>query len=561
MECNNALVTIEKVEPYGGPCKSTLYGSLVTTEAGYWWRYGNCVHNLARAFAERMVMRTHSFSMNSFARMVAVSIHLSQYTPFLMPVSPFLLAYRSGVGCRKGRKYLGGADRLLTRGVTDADADLTAFIKDENYPGFSVGSTMPWEFKGRKRIPRPIQFAKPVWYAALSQYTIPFEEWFLQLDFSSFCFPENGPSGRVIGKGLSLDARARVLRSKWDRFSEPVAFCLDGSKWDRQVNVAQLIACMVFIASCFGWPEDLVHMLMVQMVHYGEVKTMGYVFRYWLYGRRASGHLDTGDGNCLIFMIILISCLWDHVAWSHSWDFVVDGDDCVFFCEAADFDTAKSQIISGFTAAGHNLTVESVANQFQQITWCQSHPVRVLRDTCLVWTMCRDPRVIISKAYVHPNYSTTDKRCWKHLYMVALGELVLGRGLPIIQSWALKVLKEAKRRGVRPFDVTNVNSSLYRNLKSYLIEIGLHSELYRLPSPLTSVKGLDQLAIHASLLNRFSPQPILSDTRYDVWVAFGIDSATQIECESTICPPNWTHVYHEVGEELFTGFRAHNWAH
>jgi hypothetical protein len=449
------------------------------------------------------------------------------------------LAINAGLSTAKGRKYVEAAAEYRRRGVCAKDARLSMFIKEENYPFEEVFSSNSmvhfffenswFEIKRENRIPRPIQHRRPVWFIAASQYFLPLEHEILPMTAEQLGF---GPSElRVFGKGLSIFSKAELLAEKFSRFQDPVAFCADGSKWDRQVNEFLLVVELLFYLP-FIHPDDhqefiwlFMHQVYNKGFYYGKACTI----RYSTVGGRCSGDLNTGLGNCVIFFIILASCLIDPKTNRprFSVEFAIDGDDAIIICERSCFEELVTYIKEGFRLHGHTLTVEGVADDLRNVVWCQGRPVRVGLDNR--WVLMRDPRVVIGKALTSDKY--VGSKPLDHLYVIALGELVLARGCPVVQSWCVSTMEYCRSKGATLRPYFSNQEGLYRRLRDYLVEIGMETELFRLKHHDFPNSAIDMAALHAKMLTVFRPLDVTRQSRDDYEVAFGISSSAQIQLE------------------------------
>jgi hypothetical protein len=474
-------------------------------------------------------------------RLLATSFRLAASIPQLPLGHELDLARSAGLFTKKGQKYALAAASWRKFGVDEKHAREKAFVKDENYKFWidedsaayfeaEAGADVEQELlntggcKRSERIPRIIRFRRPEWFVAISRFLLPFEHFLLPRPFEEWGLPAGGPSGRVIGKGLSHRTRADLLLAKWNHYDSPVAFCIDGSKWDRQVNEWQLLASMVVMLAAFDdWRAEFSWMLFRQMITMGVVYVDGYRIDYELFGSRASGDINTGAGNCLIFFIILVTAMIspDWQSWRVGFDFAVDGDDCIVLCEQRDLPLVSRLITTTFFEAGHNVTVEGVALEFEDITWCQCHPVLVAD----AWIMVRDPRAAIGKALVSPKYAASDKAAASHLYAVAMGEAIIGQGVPMVQAWARHAMEAALAAGATPFSLRPDDSSTYRRLLTYLEEAEIFDILP--PQGAAAVEWRDFRAIHWSIVEQYPALPISAETRASFARAFGISEAMQ----------------------------------
>jgi hypothetical protein len=509
---------------------------------GEYWQYANCIHNFVRGVDERVLSKTHVCDDRFAPFLFLAAFLLARGVPPLETSSTRQLAVNAGIFSEKGKRYQYAADRLERCGLPKDAENLKGMVKIENY-AYKLNAKNPYdhsECKDRARIPRIVWFAAWEWFVHASVYMLSFEHWFLNVDFSVFGLPPGGPSGRVIGKGLSHKARADLLAQKMARFKRPVVFSMDGSKWDRQVNEVQLVAAAIVVAAAFS-STTLADILLRQVGRKAKVRFGDYIVLVTILAGRFSGDLDTGFGNCLIFLIVLVATLFDFEtqSWKVEFDTAIDGDDALGICEEEDFERMRTLIIRGFYLAGHDLTDEGATTEFEGIVWCQCHPVLVSSGNHV---MVRDPRVAISKAYSSTKYASSAQAAMDHLYMVALGEYILGIGVPVMQEWAYNTMQNCLKAGAKPFRLKQDNSSTYRRLRDYLLEVGLFETLP--PNSVVLKHWRDYRAIHSSIVDLYSKEAITQEARLSLERAFGISLHEQLLLESCSVEINF-----EFGEQ------------
>jgi hypothetical protein len=134
-----------------------------------------------------------------------------------------------------------------------------------------------------------------------------------------------------------------------------------------------------------------------------------------------------------------------------------------------------------------------VAEHFQQITYCQSSPIRVNDGSGnLIWKMIKTPiRSMSRMAYAEVRYARIIDR---YIAGVALCELACNMGVPILQDHSVRALSWVT-----------------------------HSR------PLGSI---EKAPAQDALVGTLSIIPVLNETREDFEVAFGLGIPEQLEYES-----------------------------
>ena len=143
-----------------------------------------------------------------------------------------------------------------------------------------------------------------------------------------------------------------------------------------------------------------------------------------------SGDANTAAGNCVI-MACMLAAFGKHIG--RKFTFLCDGDDSGFFHSGPPI--SNEEVVVFFRQFGMSMKVEARPTCFEEINFCQSKPV--LCDGR--YTMIRDPFKILSKLGVTPKLANPTARA-KYVRTVALGELSLSRGCPVVQPFLERVI-------------------------------------------------------------------------------------------------------------------------
>nr|QHD64746.1 RdRp [Plasmopara viticola lesion associated ambiguivirus 2] len=333
-------------------------------------------------------------------------------------VSP--VSHRDIVLGYKGRmrtRYEEAERSLLEDGpVVSADARLGAFLKAEKFNGMQKVA------KPRMIFPRSYRYnlelatrLKPFEHALWPKLRAP-KRWGV-------------PRTRVVGKGLGPRARASLVVKKFEGIGAGcVCFEVDASSWEAHQDEWQLVEEHRIYAAAFPGDSQLQSLLAKQLRNKGV--TSGGV-KFSRVGGRASGDLNTGMGNTLLMLAICDSVL--RRFGLSKYDLLVDGDNALIFLPGSE----ATPVIEGFhqralECSGHEMVLERPVTVIEEVRFGQSAPVCV--DG--VWTMCRDYRKIFSQgtsSHVHLRHR---KFALSFLRGVALCELSLAQGLPLVQVWA-----------------------------------------------------------------------------------------------------------------------------
>ncbi len=292
----------------------------------------------------------------------------------------------------------------------------------------------------------------------------------------------------TVIKGVNADRSAELLRHKWDRFDDPVAIGLDAEKFDMHVSVWALKYEHSFYTDLFPGSKELRNMLKMQLRNRGSARCDDGVVRFSMEGTRASGDLNTSLGNC----ILMCAMVWVYCeVRGVNAELANNGDDCVVFMERADLQRFTEGLDDWFKKRGFSMKVEEPVYEFEQLEFCQTHPVqlgtgwRMVRNysACLL----KDPICLMSI----PNAKVLRKWMW------AVGECggVLAAGVPVLSAF----YGAFQRNGIK-------------------CSTGMQEEVYRGRSQLQLAKGL-------------TSGEITPTARVSFYYAFGLLPEEQIAME------------------------------
>jgi len=223
-----------------------------------------------------------------------------------------------------------------------------------------------------------------------------------------------------------------------------------------------------------------------------QIKQGGYTqngLKYKTTGHRMSGEYTTSDGNSLLNYAMLI--VWCKQSNIEHYRICVNGDDSVVIIEREDF--AKLKPLSFFNNFNMETEMDRAVTDFQRISYCQSSPIRVMKDGELKWYMVKEPRRSISRlCYTDYNHLNSLPRI---ISSIGLCELAISSGVPLMQAVALKILRAGEL--AKPLGGFN-----------------------KYPAAISG--------------NDIEFKPILDVTRQDFEIAFGIDMLEQINTEASI---------------------------
>lgn len=400
--------------------------------SGVWTPFAHCdcIHNQERALVGRVLgsvpqptpagLRVLNKVARSFRRTLprVESQHVS-----VMP--------NSYADPKKRARYLTGMEEYLRCGIDRSDAKLSMFVKFEKLNPKKVNPD-----------PRAIQFRTPKYCVALGQHLQPVEHMIYEYQgVGGF------PRGRLIGKGLNGPQRARLLAEKFDQFKSPVVVSIDMSRFDQHVSKELLVIEHSIYSHCNPDPE-LRKLLSWQRRSKGR-SSQG--IKYEMLGRRASGDMNTGLGNSVLMLLMI------HASLPFQYNTVVDGDDALIFTEQCNLGWLQENLSSCMLEFGMEVKLENITREFSKIRWCQCSPIQTANGL----TMVRDPLKVLSHGFSGAKYFDTPVARARLMATIGAGELALNSGVPILQEYALLLLRSTSEKQLAFYELENAER--YKN--------------------------------------------------------------------------------------------------
>lgn len=374
---------------------------------------------------------------------------------------------------RKQGIYRRAAASLALKAVNRADSFVSTFVKAEKVN--LAAKPDP--------VPRVIQPRSPRYLLEVGRYLKKFEKELLR-GFRKICGYD------VILKGMNATEVAEQMRENWESFKDPVAIGLDASRFDQHVSKEALLYEHSIYNGVFR-NKELASLLEMQLHNRGIGRAEGQRLDYRVEGKRMSGDINTGMGNCLIMTSIILAIMWDI---GISFRLSNNGDDCVLFLERADLAKLAS-LGARALEYGFNIITEAPVYVFEQVVFCQAQPVY----TSTGWRMTRDPRTAMSKDCVSLLGwdNEGDIRAWA--YAIGQCGLSLTTGIPVWQHWYARILGYGRER-------LSANESVNDSGLGYMSK---------------GVTGGE----------------ISEQARYSFWLAFGIEPDLQVALEQDYSEP------------------------
>lgn len=374
---------------------------------------------------------------------------------------------RSSIKKRYKAAYYNLRDRVVN--ISSKEAVSKTFVKYEKIPIGKYDDGKP---------PRLIQFRDFTYLYALKKQVLGHSlamksgcsiEWFYQQQANT-----------VFTKLYDNYGIARVLHESWSLFLDPIAVCLDHSKFDGHYH-SELLKLEHNYWLRLNPSRELAELLKHQLVNRGRT-VHGHVYK--VNGTRLSGEFTTSEGNSIMNYAMLST--WLQSSGISKARLHVNGDDSVVIMEYGEYQ--KLLPYSYFNNFNMETEEDRVVTDFRLISYCQAQPIRVMRGGELVWYMVKEPlRTLARMQYSDDRYLSVYQR---YLAGIGLCELASNSGVPITQSLAKVLISQS-------------------------------------PRPLGSVDK--NPALHSGNLSE--EKSILDQTRIDYEIAFGVTPSLQKEIE------------------------------
>jgi hypothetical protein len=317
---------------------------------------------------------------------------------------------------RKKTIYQNALEEYLQEGVKRCHALLRTFMKVEKVP--------------ETKSPRCIQPRSPVYNIGLGRYLKHMEK------------PLFRAISRVFGqrytvfKGLNANQMGEEMYRLWAGFSDPIAVGLDASRFDASVDQG-LLSWEHSLYMMLFRDKELGRLLRMQLHNCGVAYCHDGKIKYHTSGGRGSGDMNTSLGNSIIMCAIVWS--WLRICGVKA-RLANNGDDCVVIMERCDY----TQFSTGFDAfalrLGFTMVVEQPVDEFEEIEFCQTHPVQVGG----AWRMVRNYASAREKdsLCLFPLDVPGALQSW--LYAVGECGLALTSGIPVFQEFYLAYMRNGK---------------------------------------------------------------------------------------------------------------------
>nr|WIR83947.1 MAG: RNA-dependent RNA polymerase [Ulva tombus-like virus 1] len=358
-----------------------------------------------------------------------------QIRKFAFGLTPWTLDKFVETRGRKKKVYEAARRRYEQSGVRPSDWKVNTFVKAEK-----LDLT-----KKPDPVPRVIQPRSPVYNLVIGVYVSPLEKILYREIARMFDHP-------TVIKGMNARAQGECLHEKWSRLSDPVAIGFDVHRMDQHVS-KELLEWEHSIYKLYDLPKGVRNLLRKQLYNTGAAYCYDGKVKYSVRGRRMSGDMNTGLGNCLIMCAVVFSALNGRFKYY----LANNGDDCVLFIDSWNADEALARVKTILSDINLPTEFEEPVSIFEEVEFCQCHPI----TDGDAWYMVRNPKTSLDKdsCTLKPVRS---KREWNTLRAsVAMSGLACAGHMPVYKEFYNALGRDA---GVR-VDRDTVETGLQRLAK------------------------------------------------------------------------------------------------
>jgi len=282
--------------------------------------------------------------------------------------------------------------------------------------------------------PRTILSRPPIYNLALGTFISPIEHLLSKLSIEKI-FKNIKSRGKFIFKGLTPVQQANLAIKKWSRVPRPRGIGCDASRFDMScdLEVIQLIEFTVYILAYVG-NKELVELLLAQLNGLGYT-TDG---RKFTAPARHSGCSNTGIGNSIIMMCMIISFFFVYEAVFPIWEGWCNGDDANVVVSAECEELFRSLFPLHCKKWGFDMVLEPTAYHPFEMEFCQCKIVQLDSKN---YMYVRNPERVLTNVMSTSEHNMTEKRFLEILWSTGLCELHLNSGVPVLQEAALWMIR------------------------------------------------------------------------------------------------------------------------
>ncbi len=391
--------------------------------------YNNNVSTVERALVERYLLCKEGDDFRPALPVRACAFRTPELASFRsdvlghMPHLPVLSRAETVQLFRgsKRRVYEAADASLVLDDIREADARLTGFVK--------------FEKQDLEKAPRMINPRDPRYNLELATFLKHTEHHF----FNAINKAWGARTRATVIKGFNAQESAAILREKWNLFKDPVAVGLDATKFDMHVSMRALKYEHSFYTGLFPGRQKLRELLRWQLVNRGTAYCRDGSVKYQMSGTRSSGDMNTSLGNCILMCAMVHA--WCKVQGVDA-ELANNGDDCVVFVERDSLERFMVGLDKFFRHLGFAMAVEEPVDTFEELEFCQTHPVLTANG----WIMVRNHGACLKKDLMCLLAVPTDDVYRRWLGAVGECGLAASHGVPCLQAWYSMI----RRNGTEP---------------------------------------------------------------------------------------------------------------
>lgn len=312
------------------------------------------------------------------------------------------------------KRYRDAFYKLRSRvvNISSKEALAQAFVKYEKIPYSKYEERKP---------PRLIQFRDFTYTYALKRQLLGHA---LQIKSNEILWAYQQRADTIFTKIMDNYGIANALFDSWSVFADPIALCLDHSKFDGHYDLA-LLQLEHKYWTTINNSRALKWLLSHQLTNKVRSKCG---LQWKTTGTRLSGEWTTSEGNTVMNYAMIVTYLKSsgiQNARVH-----VNGDDSVIILSRCE--RSKLLPLKFFRHFNMETEVEVIAEDFRKISYCQASPLRVLRNGEKSWYMVKEPRRTLSRLqYCDARYEPVIHRFLKG---IGLCESAVNSGIPVTQA-------------------------------------------------------------------------------------------------------------------------------
>lgn len=444
--------------------------------------HAQCICNEVVAVSNRVLSPSHLLDRGSVAFWVFQQ-HMTRVMhtwPVLIPRSLRWIAEHARSD--KRASYLFAVDTLSLRPLCAKDTNITLMTKREKIdPGAKVDPD-----------PRAIMYRNKRFTVSALTYIHSQEEYTFRRNHKN---GSEGPFGWVYAKYLDAEGRADAIRAKcryMDTRGPWVCFKTDQSRYDmhllRHIDKASSGRRLKSMA---GKRPDFGTIYPAFYENEDRIRSKNGLFVKGKCGRK-SGDSLTSWGNSTASVDMEESFMWAAGFDQADWTLFDDGDDMLTWVLLKDVDRFLP-IVDYYRDLGFDVKIEDRTSSIEKIVFCQAQPVNLGNK----WRMIRNPYRVMSRGTTILYNANQASNRRDHCFSTGMCELALGCGVPVLQEYALALIR---------------NSPGGRVVQRHMVDY----------------------EIRRVRLSDAKAQPITQEARFSFSRAFGIPPSDQLQMEDQL---------------------------